>query len=49
MGRAKIENLQKGKTAATSAMAAEEFGMMLKTPVDIVAGDVLEAIKDEIV
>jgi translation initiation factor IF-2 len=49
MGRAKIENLQKGKTAATSAMAEEEFGMMLKTPVDIVAGDVLEAIKDEIV
>jgi len=48
LGRAQIEELQQGKVMSKSASAGEEFGIKLKTPVKILAGDLLESFEEKI-
>lgn len=48
LGRAQIEELQQSKVMAKHVNAGEEFGIKLKTPVKILAGDVLECFEEKI-
>ncbi|MBI3888803.1 translation initiation factor IF-2 [Candidatus Nomurabacteria bacterium] len=43
IGRGKIVNLEKSKTKVSSVEEGTEFGMMLESKVEVVAGDVLES------
>lgn len=42
IGKGRIVNLEKGKVKASTADEGEEFGMMIESKVEIVAGDVIE-------
>ncbi|MCX6757568.1 MAG: translation initiation factor IF-2 [Candidatus Nomurabacteria bacterium] len=42
IGRARIVNLEKGKTKTSSVEEGTEFGMMIESKIEIVAGDVVE-------
>lgn len=48
LGRGEITELQHNKVAAKSVLTGEEFGMKIKTPVKIQAGDVLECFEERI-
>lgn len=48
LGRAEITELQQSKVMAKHINAGEEFGIKLKTPVKIMAGDVLESFEEKI-
>ena len=48
LGRGEITELQQSKVMAKSISAGEEFGMKIKTPVKILAGDVLEIFDEKI-
>jgi translation initiation factor IF-2 len=48
LGRAQIEELQQSKVMSKNVAAGEEFGIKLKTPVKILAGDVLESFEEKI-
>jgi len=43
IGRGKIINLEKSKTKTNSVEEGTEFGMMLESKIEVVAGDVLES------
>ena len=43
IGRGKIVNLEKSKTKTSTVEEGAEFGMMIESKIEIVAGDVLEA------
>ncbi len=43
IGRGKIVNLEKSKVKTSSVEEGTEFGMMIESKIEIVAGDVLEA------
>jgi translation initiation factor IF-2 len=43
IGRGKIVNLEKNKTKTSLVEEGSEFGMMLESKIEIVAGDVLES------
>lgn len=43
IGRAKIVNLEKSKVKTSTALEGEEFGMMVESKIEIVAGDILES------
>ncbi len=43
IGRAKIVNLEKGKTKTSTVEEGTEFGMMIESKIEIVPGDVLES------
>ncbi|HEY4525856.1 MAG TPA: hypothetical protein VJL32_02025, partial [Candidatus Paceibacterota bacterium] len=43
IGRGKIVNLEKNKVKTSEISEGAEFGMMIESKVDIVAGDVLES------
>ena len=42
IGRGKIVNLEKGKTKTSTVEEGTEFGMMIESKIEIVAGDVIE-------
>ena len=42
IGRGRIVNLEKGKTKTSSVEEGTEFGMMIESKIEIVAGDVVE-------
>jgi translation initiation factor IF-2 len=48
LGRGEIEELQQSKVMSKSVAVGEEFGMKIKTPVKILAGDVLECFEEKI-
>jgi translation initiation factor IF-2 len=43
IGRGKIVNLEKSKTKTNAVEEGAEFGMMLESKTEIVAGDVIES------
>ncbi|MEI6280403.1 MAG: translation initiation factor IF-2 [bacterium] len=43
IGRGKIVNLEKNKTKTSEVVEGTEFGMMIESKIEIVAGDVLES------
>ena len=43
IGRGKIVNLEKNKTKTSTVEEGAEFGMMLESKIEIVAGDILES------
>jgi translation initiation factor IF-2 len=43
IGRGKIVNLEKNKTKTNSVEEDTEFGMMLESKIEIVAGDIIES------
>ena len=43
IGRAKIVNLEKNKTKTSTVLEGAEFGMMIESKVEVVAGDILES------
>jgi translation initiation factor IF-2 len=42
IGRGKIVNLEKGKTKVGAVEEGAEFGMMIESKIEIVAGDIIE-------
>lgn len=48
LGRGEIMELQQSKVSAKSVTAGNEFGMRIKTPVKIQAGDTLESFEEKI-
>ena len=43
IGRAKIVNLEKNKTKTSEVAEGAEFGMMIESKIEIVAGDIIES------
>jgi translation initiation factor IF-2 len=43
IGRGKIVNLEKSKTKTSAVEEGDEFGMMLESKIEIVAGDIIES------
>jgi translation initiation factor IF-2 len=43
IGRGKIVNLEKGKVKVSAVEEGDEFGMMIESKIEIVAGDTIES------
>ncbi len=43
IGRGKIVNLEKSKVKTSEVVEGAEFGMMLESKIEVVAGDIIEA------